>query len=77
MVQQIFSQITMLLKPTRMLKSLMDNQCSSFFNPVEIDKITSDLVDKNKNQLLDDITIDYDPNYRNCILCCTHNKKFD
>ena len=33
--------------------------------------------DKIKNQKLDGVTKCYDNNYGNCILPCTHKKKFD
>ena len=36
-----------------------------------------DMKDKINNQVLDNETSKYDHNYGNCILCCTHKRKFN
>ena len=46
-----------------------------FFNPGE--EVPECQWDRIKNQKLDDVTKLYDHNCRNCILACTHKKKFN
>ena len=48
-----------------------------FFDEMEIAKMPPNMRNKINNQVLNKDTSEYDHNYGNCILCCTHKRKFN
>ena len=48
-----------------------------FFEPDEIEELPEVERDKVRAQQLDAVTETYNHNYGNCILTCTHRKKFN
>ena len=67
------------LKAHKHAKEFNGQSMLKFFDPMEMVKMRMKPHLKNQinNQVLDDKTSNYDYNHKNCILCCTHKKKFD
>ena len=65
------------LKVHKHAKEFNGQSMLEFFDPSEIVKMPPYLKNQINNQVLGNKTSDYDHNYGNCILCCTHKKKFD
>ena len=70
-----YYQITMYSKIINMQSSSVTNQCS--FDELEIAEMPPEMQDKINNQVLNKDTSEYNHNYGNCILCCTHKRKFN
>ena len=48
-----------------------------FFDELEIAEMPPEMQDTINNQVFNKATSEYNHNYGNCILCCTHKRKFN
>ena len=60
-----------------MKKSYCGQSMVKFFEPHKIKELPMRERDKIKNQKLDEVTRNYNHNFGNCILFCTHKRKFN
>ena len=65
------------LKAHKDTKQFSGQSILKFFDELEITEMPPDMKDKINNQVLNEDTTEYNHNYGNCILCCTHKRKFN
>ena len=66
-----------ILEALPMKKDYSGQSMIKFFEPSEIEELPPTERDKMKKQYKDEVTVNYNHNYGNCILCCTHKRKFN
>ena len=62
------------LKANKHAKQFSGQSMLKFFDELEIAKMPPDMKDKLNNQVLNEDTSEYNHNYGNYILCCTHRE---
>lgn len=63
------------LKAHKHAKKFSGQSMLKFFDELEITEMPPDMKDKINNQVLNEDTFEYNHNYGNCILCCTHTRE--
>ena len=65
------------LKANKHAKQFSGQSMLKFFDELEIAEMSLEMQDTINNQVFNKVTSEYNHNYGNCILCCTHKRKFN